>query len=85
MAQGDNAAVRFRVTLVEYLGPERILHGVFEGGRFDGRKAVSRIATASSGGLAEGSVHDFAVPRRELKFFDRASGMRTAPREVAWR
>jgi multiple sugar transport system ATP-binding protein len=84
MARGEHVPLRFRVTLAEYLGSERILHGVLEGGRFDGRKAVSRIAAASSGGFADGAAYEFAVPRAELKFFDE-TGKRTAPREIAWR
>jgi multiple sugar transport system ATP-binding protein len=85
MVQGEKAAVRFRITLLEYLGSERILHGVMEGGRFDGRKVVSRVATAQSATLGEGTVHDFAVPAREVKFFDKATGKRTGLRELAWR
>ncbi|WP_242395269.1 ABC transporter ATP-binding protein [Anaeromyxobacter oryzisoli] len=85
MVQGPAAAVRFRVTLLEYLGSERILVGVIEGGRFDGRKVISRVATASSGGIGEGTAHDFAVPEQELKFFDRATGKRIAPRVLQWR
>jgi multiple sugar transport system ATP-binding protein len=85
MVQGEKAAVRFRITLVEYLGSERVLHGVIEGGRFDGRKVVSRVATAQSGELAEGNSHDFAVPARDVKFFDKATGKRTGPRELSWR
>jgi multiple sugar transport system ATP-binding protein len=85
MIHGPSAPVRLRITLVEYLGAERILHGVVEGGRFHGRKVVSRVATAASGGLGEGAVHDFAVPAREVKFFDRATGKRGAARELSWR
>jgi multiple sugar transport system ATP-binding protein len=85
MVQGEKAAVRFRVSLVEYLGSERVLHGTIEGGRFDGRKVVSRVATAQSAAFGEGTAHDFAVPAREVKFFDKASGKRTGPRELSWR
>ncbi len=85
MVEGERAMVRFKVTLVEYLGSERILHGTIEGGRFDGRKVVSRVATAQSVALAEGTAHDFAVPARDVKFFDKASGKRTAARELSWR
>ncbi len=84
MVHGPSAPVRLRIGLVEYLGSERILHGVIEGGRFDGRKVVSRVATAASGDLGEGAVHDFAVPASEVKFFDRATGKRCAPRELSW-
>jgi multiple sugar transport system ATP-binding protein len=85
MVEGERVAIRFRITLVEYLGSERILHGVIEGGHFDGRKAVSRIATASSGSFTEGATYDFAVPAREVKHFDPGTGRRTTPREVRWR
>ena len=82
--QGPSAPVRFRVTLLEYLGSERMIYGVIEGGRFDGRKVVSRIATAASGNLAEGAVYDFAVADRDLKFFDKATGKRSGRRELPW-
>ncbi len=85
MVPGERVTVRFRITLVEYLGSERILHGVIEGGHFDGRSAVSRVATASSGSFAAGATYDFAVPARGVKHFDPGSGKRTAPREVRWR
>ncbi len=85
MVRGERAPVRFRVTLLEYLGSERILHGVVEGGRFEGKKVVSRIATGASVGFAEGEAYDFAVADRDLKFFDKASGKRTGIRELAWR
>jgi multiple sugar transport system ATP-binding protein len=85
MILGPAAPVRFRVTLVEYLGSERILHGVVDGGRFDGRKVVSRIAASTAGDFAEKSVHDFAVPQREVKTFEKGTGKRTAARELSWR
>jgi multiple sugar transport system ATP-binding protein len=83
--QEDHAPVRFRVTLIEYLGSERILHGVVEGGRFDGRKAVSRLARRASAGYDAGNAYDFAVAERDLKFFDKATGKRTGRRALAWR
>ncbi len=83
--EGEKVPLRFRVTLLEYLGSERVLHGVVEGGRFDGRKVVSRIATARSTELGENTAHDFAVPAREVKFFEKGSGKRTGPRELSWR
>jgi multiple sugar transport system ATP-binding protein len=85
MVPGERLPLRFRVVLVEYLGSERILHGALEGGRFDGRRVVSRIAAASSGGFAQGTTHDFAVAEREVKYFEPGSGRRTARRGIAWR
>jgi hypothetical protein len=77
--------VRLRITNLEYLGSERIIYAVMEGGRFDGKKVVARLTTATSGGFQEGTSHDFAVSDRDLKFFDKATQRRTAPRELTWR
>ena len=76
--------VRFRVTLVEYLGSERILHGVIEGGRFAGRKAVSRMTARTSMDVAEGAAYDFVVGRDAVHLFDPGTGRRVAGREIAW-
>jgi multiple sugar transport system ATP-binding protein len=82
---GATVPVRLRVKSVEYLGSERILHGQVEGGRFDGRRVVSRLAAATGSAFREDTSHDFAVPTSSLKFFDRATGKRTTAREVSWR
>jgi multiple sugar transport system ATP-binding protein len=83
--EGPSVPVRLRLGNVEYLGSERILYGVGEGGPLGGKRVIARLTTASSGGLAEGAVLDFAVAERDLKFFDRGSGKRTAARGLAWR
>jgi len=80
---GSPMRMRFRVTGAEYLGAERILYGQIEHGRFAG-PAVSRISATTDGSYAVGSVHDFAVDPRQVKFFDRASGRRAAARPTGW-
>ncbi|HET7754761.1 MAG TPA: ABC transporter ATP-binding protein [Anaeromyxobacteraceae bacterium] len=85
MLSGPAIPVSFRVSLVEFLGSERILHGVVEGGRFAGEKVISRIATLSSVGFEDGSLHEFAVSRADVKYFDAATRKRAPEREVAWR
>jgi multiple sugar transport system ATP-binding protein len=79
-------AVRFplRVTNVEYLGSERIVYGVLEGGRFSGRKLISRLPTSVQGGVQSDVVQDFAVGRSDLKFFDKTTTKRIPPRELDW-
>jgi len=79
-------AVRFplRVTNVEYLGSERIVYGVLEGGRFAGKKLISRLPTSVQGGVRSDAVQEFAVGRSDLKFFDKATTKRTPPRELDW-
>jgi len=84
VAQGPATRFRLRITNVEYLGSERIIYGVFEGGRFAGKKVVSRLPMSTPGTFRADDVLDFAVARDQLKFFDKATGQRTQPRELDW-
>jgi multiple sugar transport system ATP-binding protein len=74
----DEPALRltFRTSHEEYLGAERILYGVLEGGPFDGKKVVARMSSTLSARFAAGTAHDFAVAEKDLKFFDRETGTR---------
>jgi multiple sugar transport system ATP-binding protein len=83
-APPDALPVRLRVTLAEYLGAERIVHGVVEGGPLDGRKVVSRLP-AGGAELAAGTVHPFAVARAAVHRFDPRTGRRAAGGDLAWR
>jgi multiple sugar transport system ATP-binding protein len=74
---------RFRVDNVEYLGAEYILSGSLTECQQDGKKVISRQLMGRAFEL--GTVYDFAVPERELKFFDRKSEKRVQPRNLAWR
>jgi multiple sugar transport system ATP-binding protein len=80
---GETLRLRTRVTLVEYLGSERIVHGEVAEGPFAGKKVVSRVAAAAPG-TPEGTVQDLAVPRAAVLSFDARSGRRVAGRAVPW-
>ncbi|HEY6136690.1 MAG TPA: ABC transporter ATP-binding protein [Thermoanaerobaculia bacterium] len=80
---GENVAFQFRITHSEYLGAERILYGLIEGGAFGGRKAISRIPSTHAEGLDDGGVSTFHVAESDLKFFDPATERRTTPRRIA--
>jgi multiple sugar transport system ATP-binding protein len=82
VSDADPVKFRFRVENMEYLGAEWIISGVLEGGGFENKKAISRLASAQS--LEPGSSYDFAVPQRELKYFDRTSEKRVAARALVW-
>ncbi len=79
---GAKVPFKFRVENVEYLGAEFILSGALLGGTLDGKKAISRQLLGHAFEL--GTVYDFAVAERELKFFDRESKKRVEPRVLAW-
>jgi len=78
---GDAVSLRLRVENIEYLGAEWIVSGSVAGGRLDGKKVFSRLTSAQ--GLALEGTYDFAVPQRELRFFDRSTEKRVAPRAVS--
>ncbi|HEY8712554.1 MAG TPA: ABC transporter ATP-binding protein [Thermoanaerobaculia bacterium] len=73
---------QFRVTHSEYLGAERILYGIIEGGPFNERKVVSRIPATHGSGIHEGNVYSFAIADRDLKFFDPKTEKRTPPKRL---
>jgi len=73
---GPFVPLNFRISNEEYLGAERILYGQLEG-RFEGKKAISRVPSTTGGEFQSGTVHAFAVSEKHLKFFDREKGTRT--------
>jgi multiple sugar transport system ATP-binding protein len=81
---GAKVTFRFRVTNLEYLGSERVLYGVLEGTRWSDQKVVSRIASTISAQLTVGSASTFGVAEANLKFFDRTTEKRIAPRVISW-
>jgi multiple sugar transport system ATP-binding protein len=74
--------LKFRVENIEYLGADWILSGLLVGGRFDGKKAVSRLLFGHE--FEIGKTYDFAVPERRLKFFDRGTEKKVEARALAW-
>jgi multiple sugar transport system ATP-binding protein len=79
-ASASTLPFSFRLEHEEYLGSERILYGSVDGGRFDGKKVVSRLPATFHPGAGPGSVMPFQVERGKLKFFDRGpAGKRRAP------
>jgi len=73
---------RFKVENIEYLGSEWIVSGTIVGGKIEGKKVFSRLSSAQN--LQLSGTYDFAVPQSHLKFFDRSSEKRVAPRAVSW-
>jgi multiple sugar transport system ATP-binding protein len=66
---------------VEYLGADRLVYGT-PTERFGGAKVIARLPSTVTTPVAVGDTQDFAVRMSDLKFFDRESGRRTAPRPV---
>jgi multiple sugar transport system ATP-binding protein len=83
--QGEAVPVRARVGHVEWLGAERVIYATMDGGRFHGKKVIARVPISVPASFEEGRTEELSIPRRELKFFDSASGKRTAAPELEWR
>jgi multiple sugar transport system ATP-binding protein len=73
---GRPLRLKFHCDHEEYLGAERILYGLVEGGPFDGKKVVARLASTYAERFLAGSGSDFEVAEKDLKFFDREKGAR---------
>jgi len=71
----------FRVTRVEYLGADRLLYGAL-GGPFADQKVIARLPSTVMVPIQPGESHEFAVAEAELKFFDKATELRIAPRPL---
>jgi multiple sugar transport system ATP-binding protein len=82
---GPAVPLDVRLEAIEYLGSERILHCAVEGGRFAGRKVVSRMTLGASAGLDEGGIHPLAVAERDLRLCDPGTKRRVPTRELAGR
>jgi len=67
---------RFRITRVEYLGADRLLYGHLEENTRSDQTVISEIPATITMPIAEGELHDFSVPRRALRTFDAATGLR---------
>lgn len=74
-------AFPFRVTRVEYLGADRLLYGVIPGAQGES-KTISRLSATVTFPIEPGTEYDFVVKSQDLKFFDKATGLRTGPKPL---
>ena len=77
----EAAAFKFNVSRVEYLGADRLIYGTLVGDYSD-QKVIARLPVTVTEKIAAGARYDFTVPQQELRFFDKATELRTAPRPV---
>jgi multiple sugar transport system ATP-binding protein len=82
-SNGDARAVafNFNVTRVEYLGADRLIYGTLVGD-FSDQKVIARLPATVTVKIEPSKSYEFAVPERELRFFDTSSELRIAPQPV---
>ncbi|MBI2115651.1 MAG: ABC transporter ATP-binding protein [candidate division NC10 bacterium] len=78
----EAASVPFRVTRLEYLGADRLLYGVLER-PFPEQKVIAKLPSTVTTSIRQGETHEFVVKEKDLKFFDRDTGSRSAPRPLS--
>jgi len=72
----DIRSIRFSVRRVEYLGSDRYVYGsVAESGAPDAT-VIAKLPGTIALAIPEGETHEFAVPRRALRYFDADTGLR---------
>ncbi len=77
----DTRTFRFAVRRVEYLGSDRYVYGsvVEPGGPPSDVTVIAKLPATIALSIPEGETHEFAVPRRALRYFDADTGLKRAP------
>ena len=75
-AEAPVETFQFRVREVEHLGSDRLIYGSLEGGFRSDATVISDIPSTITMPIVEGELHDFAVPRANLRTFDPQTGLR---------
>jgi multiple sugar transport system ATP-binding protein len=78
LSDDDLLGVSFRVDRIENLGADVLLYGGLPDHCAD-RKIVVNLPFTVRLAAEPGRLYDFAIRRRDLKFFDRNTGLRIAP------
>ncbi|MGH7075591.1 MAG: ABC transporter ATP-binding protein [Stellaceae bacterium] len=74
----DFVAFQVRITQTEYLGSEWLAYGSLDGG-FGDSKVLCKLQQSAIEKVKVGEIQEFAVARAQLRFFDKETGLRTAP------
>lgn len=79
---GENGfRLPFRLKRVESLGADRLIYGVV-GGPFRDQKAIARLSSNLPFAFRVDENCEFVVARKDVRFFDRETGLRTDPRPI---
>ena len=68
-----------KIHRVENLGADRLLYGIMRD-TFPNEKVIINIPFTVEMRITPGEVYEFAVKEKDIKFFDRGTGLRTEPR-----
>ena len=77
----DVATFPFRVTRLEYLGADRLIYGAL-GGPFQDARMIAKLPYNVTVPIQPGQTYEFDVLDKDLKFFDKGTGLRIGPRPL---
>ena len=80
-AEASLLTFQFRVTRIEYLGADRLLYG-FLGGKLADAHIIAKLPSTVTTTIQQGETHEFVIQAKDLKFFDKETGLRTEPRPL---
>src|SRR5213596_887379 len=75
----DLVTFRFAVRRVEYLGSDRYVYGAVMESAAPDATIIAKLPGTIPLTIPEGETHEFAVPRRLLRYFDADTGLRRRP------
>jgi len=79
-AAGDELfTFHFAVRRVEYLGSDRYVYGAVTESAAPDATVIAKLPATIPLTIPEGETHEFAVPRRLLRYFDADTGLRRRP------
>ena len=79
--QDNLVAFQFKVTRIECLGADRLLYG-FLGGKLAAAHVIAKLPSTVTASIHQGETYEFVVQAKDLKFFDKETGLRTGPRSL---
>ncbi len=81
-AHGDQVmTLSIAVSRVEFLGSEWWAYGMLQD-PLNSARVVSRLSAEAAPWVRAGETQEFVVPLKELRFFDKTTGLKTSPRPL---
>ncbi|MCC6472425.1 MAG: ABC transporter ATP-binding protein [Burkholderiales bacterium] len=75
---GEITPFALTVTRIEYLGADRLIYGTLEAPN-PAARVIARLPSTITLPIESGKRYEFAVRTREIKYFDRETGLKRAP------
>ncbi len=73
--QNNLTTFTFRVARVEYMGSDRLVYGTV--GKSEDTRVVSKLPSTVTVLIEPGGIYEFVIQAQDLRFFDKATGVRT--------